>query len=113
MDAGLMPDAIPLRSIFRRLPACDVLAGRQPDIQVNVVCDAHTVRLPATVISRILLAARSIFCGAREITFSRCRWRFDAFNPNLTRRGFGVMAIINNITMLEEVPDRSALIREL
>lgn len=51
---------------------------------------------------------------AREITFSRCRWRFGcAFNPNLDPAWFGgVMAIINNITMLAIVLTGSALIRE-
>ncbi len=32
-----MPDAIPLRSIFRRISSVMCLAGRQPDIQVSGV----------------------------------------------------------------------------
>ncbi len=55
LDAGRYTFAVNIPPNFQR----DVLAGRQPDIQVNVDATRMSRRLPATVISRILLAARS------------------------------------------------------
>ncbi len=86
LDAGRYTFAVNIPPNFQR----DVLAGRQPDIQVNVDATRMSRRLPATVISRILLAARStaLWRARGEITFSRCRWRFGcALTRISTRRG--------------------------
>ncbi len=111
LDAGRYTFAVNIPPNFQR----DVLAGRQPDIQVNVDATRMSERLPATVISRILLAARSTaLWRARgdnvQPVSLEIRMRF---NPNLDPAWFGgVMAIINNITMLAIVLTGSALIRE-
>lgn len=54
LDAGRYTFAVNIPPDFQR----DVLAGRQPDIQVNVDATRMSGRLPATAISRILSAAR-------------------------------------------------------
>ncbi|VEB52633.1 ABC transporter membrane protein [Salmonella enterica subsp. enterica] len=113
LDAGRYTFAVNIPPNFQR----DVLAGRQPDIQVNV--DATRMSQAFTgnsLYPEILLAARStaLWRARGEIAFSRCRWRFGcALTPNLDPAWFGgVMAIINNITMLAIVLTGSALIRE-
>lgn len=87
LDAGRYTFAINIPPNFQR----DVLAGRQPDIQVNV--DATRYR-----------------DNSEPLVSLETRMRF---NPNLDPAWFGgVMAIINNITMLAIVLTGSALIRE-
>lgn len=111
LDAGRYTFAVNIPPNFQR----DVLAGRQPDIQVNVDATRMSRAFTATVISRILLAARSTaLWRARgdnvQPVSLEIRMRF---NPNLDPAWFGgVMAIINNITMLAIVLTGSALIRE-
>lgn len=86
LDAGRYTFAVNIPPNFQR----DVLAGRQPDIQVNVDATRMSQALPATVISRILLAARStaLWRARGEIAFSRCRWKFGcALTQIWTRRG--------------------------
>ncbi|EAX4441027.1 ABC transporter permease [Salmonella enterica] len=87
LDAGRYTFAVNIPPNFQR----DVLAGRQPDIQVNV--DATRAR--GDNVQPVSLEIRM------------------RFNPNLDPAWFGgVMAIINNITMLAIVLTGSALIRE-
>ncbi len=54
LDAGNYTFAINIPPNFQR----DVLAGRRPEIQVNVDATRMSERLPAMAISRILLAGR-------------------------------------------------------
>lgn len=94
----------------------DVLAGRQPEIQVNV--DATRMSQAFTGNGYI----QNIITG--EVNSFVARYRDNSvlpvelavrmrFNPNLEQERFGaVMAIINNITMLAIVLTGSALIRE-
>lgn len=54
LDAGRYTFAVNIPPDFQR----DVLAGRQPDIQVNVDATRMSGPLPATAISRISSVAR-------------------------------------------------------
>ena len=94
----------------------DVLAGRQPDIQVNV--DATRMSQAFTgngYIQNIINGEVNSFVAryrdnSEPLVSLETRMRF---NPNLDPAWFGgVMAIINNITMLAIVLTGSALIRE-
>ena len=112
LDAGRYTFAINIPPNFQR----DVLAGRQPEIQVNV--DATRMSQAFTGNGYI----QNIITG--EVNSFVARYRDNSvlpvelavrmrFNPNLEQERFGaVMAIINNITMLAIVLTGSALIRE-
>ncbi|EOF9231521.1 ABC transporter permease [Klebsiella pneumoniae] len=112
LDAGRYTFAINIPPNFQR----DVLAGRQPEIQVNV--DATRMSQAFTGNGYI----QNIITG--EVNSLIARYRDNSvlpvelavrmrFNPNLEQERFGaVMAIINNITMLAIVLTGSALIRE-
>ncbi len=112
LDAGRYTFAINIPPNFQR----DVLAGRQPEIQVNV--DATRMSQAFTGNGYI----QNIITG--EVNSFIARYRDNSvlpvelavrmrFNPNLEQERFGaVMAIINNITMLTIVLTGSALIRE-
>ncbi|AKG71776.1 membrane protein [Serratia fonticola] len=112
LDAGSYTFAIDIPPNFQR----DVLAGRQPAIQLNV---------DATRMSQAFLGnsyIQNIVTG--EVNEFMERYREGTalpvdleirtrFNPNLEQSWFGsVMAIINNITMLAIILTGSALIRE-
>ncbi len=100
LDAGRYTFAINIPPNFQR----DVLAGRQPDIQVNV--DATRMSQAFTCIGYI----QNNING--EVNSFVARYRDNSeplvsletrmrYNPNLDPAWFGgVMAIINNITML-------------
>ncbi len=94
----------------------DVLAGRQPDVQLNI--DATIMSqafIGATYIKSIALGEVNEYltgrrdAGATPITLTpRVR-----YNPNLTGVWFGgVMEVINNVTMLTVVLVGAAFIRE-
>ena len=112
LDAGRYTFAINIPPGFQH----DVLAGRQPELQVNV--DATRMSQAFTGNSYI----QNIVTG--EVNSFVARYRDNGtlpvelavrmrFNPNLEQERFGaVMAIINNITMLAIVLTGSALIRE-
>ena len=112
LDAGRYTFAINIPPNFQR----DVLAGRQPEIQVNV--DATRMSQAFTGSGYI----QQIVMG--EINEFVQRYRGSAvppvdlalrmrFNPALTRAWFGsLMEIINNVTMLSIVLAGAALIRE-
>ena len=112
LDAGRYTFAINIPPNFQR----DVLAGRQPEIRVNV--DATRMSQAFTGNGYI----QNIITG--EVNSFIARYRDNSvlpvelavrmrFNPNLEQERFGaVMAIINNITMLAIVLTGSALIRE-
>ncbi|SUG96909.1 ABC transporter ATP-binding protein [Salmonella enterica subsp. enterica] len=106
LDAGRYTFAVNIPPNFQR----DVLAGRQPDIQVNV--DATRMSQAFTGNSYI----QNIISG--EVNSFVARARGDnvqpvsleirmRFNPNLDPAWFGgVMAIINNITHAGDSADR-------
>ncbi|MBX6743145.1 MAG: ABC transporter permease [Acetobacteraceae bacterium] len=121
------PEVIPLTEVDRRIDAgrntfvldippdfqADLLVGRSPAIQVNV--DAAAVMragIGAGYIQRIIADEISTFLGAAQTAPVALQLRI-AFNPNLTTSWFtGVMAIINNITMLAVLLAGAAVIRE-
>ena len=112
LDAGRYTFAINIPPNFQR----DVLSGRQPDIQVNV--DATRMSQAFTgngYIQNIINGEVNSFVAryrdnSEPLVSLETRMRF---NPNLDPAWFGgVMAIINNITMLAIVLTGSALIRE-
>ncbi len=112
LNRGSYTFALDIPPNFQR----DVLAGRHPEIQVNI---------DATRMSQAFLGnsyIQNITLG--EVNEFLAKYRSNAslpvdlevrmrFNPNLTQSWFGsVMAIINNITMLSIVLTGAALIRE-
>jgi ABC-2 type transport system permease protein len=112
MDSGRYTFVVVIPGNFQ----ADVLAGREPAIQVNI--DA-TAMMQAGIgdgyISGILSQEISRFVdpsGSQPDTPVELKTRY-AFNPNLTSSWFtGVMEIINNVTMLSIVLTGAALIRE-
>ncbi|CAG9419284.1 ABC transporter permease [Providencia alcalifaciens] len=112
LDRGAYTFAIDIPPNFQR----DVLAGRHPQLQVNI--DATRMSqafLGNSYIQNITLGEVNEFLAKYR---SQGRLPVDLevrmrFNPNLTQSWFGsVMAIINNITMLSIVLTGAALIRE-
>ncbi|MCB1714316.1 MAG: ABC transporter permease [Candidatus Competibacteraceae bacterium] len=94
----------------------DVLAGRQPTIQVNIdATQMSQAFIGASYIESIASAEINSFVQRRQSTTvlpieltTRVK-----FNPNLTSTWFGaVMEIINNITLLSIILTGAALIRE-
>jgi ABC-2 type transport system permease protein len=94
----------------------DILAGRQPSVQINV--DATAVAQAAngmTYIQNVILNYVTQFIMGREglmgapvkmVTHSK-------FNPNLKSSWFNsVMQVINNLTMITVILTGAALIRE-
>ena len=112
MDAGLSTFALDIPPDFQR----DVLAGRQPTIQLNV--DATRMTQAFTGSSHI-----QTIVGYEVSEFVR-RYRSEEalpvdlalrarFNPELNKSWFGsIMEVINKITMLSIVLTGAALIRE-
>lgn len=112
MDAGLDTFALDIPPEFQR----DLLAGRQPTIQLNV--DATRMSQAFTGSGYI----QSIVAG--EIASFAQRYRPDPtppvdlalrarFNPSLNQSWFGaVVQVINQVTMLSIVLTGAALIRE-
>ena len=112
LNSGAYTFALDIPPNFQR----DVLAGRHPEIQLNV--DATRMSqafLGNSYIQNITLGEVNEFLAKTRSNASlpvdlEVRMRF---NPNLTQSWFGsVMAIINNITMLSIVLTGAALIRE-
>jgi len=112
MDAGRYTFVIDIPPDFQ----ADVLAGRQPALQVNV---------DATAMSQAGIGAGYIRNILTEELAEFLRGRYDAplppveivvrslFNPNLEASWFvGVMQIVNMITVLAIVLTGAALIRE-
>jgi len=112
MDAGRYTFVLDIPPDFER----DLLAGRQPTIQVNV---------DATMMTQAFIGSsyiQNIVTG--EINEFMQAYRAEAmlpiglavrtkFNPNLTSTWFSsVMEVINNITMLAIVLTGAAVIRE-
>ncbi|WP_022960665.1 ABC transporter permease [Spongiibacter tropicus] len=112
LDAGRYTFALTIPVNFQR----DVLAGRQPEMQLNV--DATRMSQAFTGSSYI----QQIALG--EVSEFVQRYRSDSslpidlnlrmrFNPNLDESWFGsLMEIINNVTLLSIILTGAALIRE-
>ncbi len=112
LDAGRYTFVLDIPPDFQR----DVVAGRQPTIQVNIDATRMTQAfVGATRIQNIVTDEISDFVQRGEgatalpiILIVRVK-----FNPNLNGTWFGgVMEIINNITMLSIILTGAALIRE-
>jgi ABC-2 type transport system permease protein len=112
MNLGLDTFALDIPPSFQ----ADVLAGRRPAIQVDV--DATAVMqagIGAAYIEQILATetARFLRRSEQEASAPADLVVRIAFNPNLNVTWFsGVMAIIDNITMLAVVLAGAAVIRE-
>ncbi|MGV6871668.1 ABC transporter permease [Pseudochelatococcus sp. B33] len=112
MDAGLDTFALNIPPGFQR----DLLAGRQPVIQLNVDATRMSQAFSGSGYVQTIVTA--------EINEFLARYRANAvlpvdlalrarFNPELNKRWFGaVVQIINNVTMLAVILTGTALIRE-
>ncbi len=112
MDAGLDTFALIIPPNFQE----DVLAGRRPEIQLNVDATRMTQAFTgsnyiATIVNDETRSFAQRYRGARELPVEltlRAR-----FNPSLNEAWFGsIMELINNVTMLSIVLTGAALIRE-
>lgn len=112
MDAGLYTFTLNIPPNFQS----DVLAGRQPALQLNV--DATQISQAFTgagYIQNIVSSEIGEFIGRyRALASQRAELNVRMqFNPNLTRTWFGsVMEVINQITLLSIILTGAALIRE-
>ena len=112
MDAGLYTFTLNVPPNFQS----DVLAGRQPALQLNV--DATQISQAFTgagYIQNMVSSEIGEFIGRyRALAAQRAELNVRMqFNPNLTRTWFGsVMEVINQITMLSIILTGAALIRE-
>ncbi len=112
MDNGRYTFILDIPLHFER----DVLAGRQPAIQVNVDATAMVqAGLGSSYIQQILTTQISDFLSRSERS-PPGPVNLDirvAFNPNVTTSWFtSVMGIINNVTMLAIILSGAAVIRE-
>jgi ABC-2 type transport system permease protein len=112
MDRGLYTFILDIPPDFQR----DVLAGRQPTLQLNV--DATRMSqafIGNSYIQAIVNGEAAAFVQGHRAT-ARLPVELEArvlFNPNLSSAWFGsVMELLNSITMLSIVLTGAALIRE-
>ncbi|HLW27597.1 MAG TPA: ABC transporter permease [Kiloniellales bacterium] len=112
MDAGLETFALNIPSNFQR----DLLAGRNPAIQLNVDATRMTQAFTGTgyVSSIVSAEVQEFAAGYRQdaepgvALVGRAR-----FNPELDPAWFGsIVQVINNVTMLSIILTGAALIRE-
>ncbi|MGX1101447.1 ABC transporter permease [Amorphus sp. MBR-141] len=112
MDAGLDTFALDIPLNFQR----DVLAGRQPAVQLNVDATRMTQAFTGsgyvqTIVSDEVASFVQRYRSGSNLPISlvpRIR-----FNPELNKSWFGaLMEIINNVTLLSIVLTGAALIRE-
>ncbi|CAI8793311.1 ABC transporter permease [Methylocaldum szegediense] len=112
MDAGLYTFVLDIPPNFQR----DVLAGRQPAIQLNI--DATRMSqafIGNSYIQNIINGEVADFVeGQRTVATLPVELEVRMrFNPNLTSTWFGsVMQVINSVTMLSIILTGAALIRE-
>jgi len=112
MDEGTITFALDIPPDFQR----DVLAGRNPDIQLNVdatrISQAFTgggyiQTIIATEVAAFLQRYRAVTVLPVDLAL-RAR-----FNPNLSKAWFGaVIEVINQVTLLSIILTGAALIRE-
>jgi ABC-2 type transport system permease protein len=95
----------------------DVLAGRQPTLQIDVDATAMTVAGNGlTYLQNIITQEAQSYAGRNEgVTAQPINLVIRAqFNPNLQSAWFhAIMSVIQNITMLTVILSGAALIREL
>ncbi|MFT0862459.1 ABC transporter permease [Ancylobacter sp. G4_0304] len=112
MDAGRLVFVVEIPPDFQ----FDVLAQRQPSLQINVDATAMTQAGNGTVYLQSIIAQEVANFAARgePATASPVNVVIRArFNPNLTSGWFtSVMQVINSITMLTVILTGAALIRE-
>jgi ABC-2 type transport system permease protein len=112
MDAGLYTFALDIPPNFQR----DVLAGRSPEIQLNVDATRMSQAFAGNAyVQQIALGEVGDFVQRyRTTTVPPVDLALRArFNPALEKSWFGVlMQIINNVTMLSIILTGAALIRE-
>ena len=112
MDAGLDTFALNIPPEFQR----DLLAGRQPTIQLNVDATRMTQAFTGSGYIQTMIASEVAEFSQhyRGIATPPVDLELRArFNPSLTQTWFGaVMEVINNVTMLSIVLTGAALIRE-
>ncbi|MDE2400814.1 MAG: ABC transporter permease [Burkholderiales bacterium] len=112
MDAGRFTFAMDIPPNFQS----DVLAGKQPSIQLNVdATQMSQAFLGAGYIQSIALGEVAEFlAGERMVSTPLVDLSLrNRFNPGLDNTWFmGVMELINNVTMLSIVLTGAALIRE-
>ncbi len=112
MDGGLDTFALNIPPEFQR----DLLAGRQPTIQLNVDAtrmsqaftgSGYIQTMITSEVAEFVQRYRGVAAPPVDLAL-RAR-----FNPSLTQAWFGaVMEVINNVTMLSIVLTGAALIRE-
>lgn len=112
MNAGTYTFIVDIPPNFER----DVLAGRQPGLQVNIDATAmvqaglganYTQQIIATEISQFLSRNESTPLSPANLAIR------IAFNPNVMTAWFSsVMGIINSVTMLAIILAGAALVRE-
>ncbi|MDO9041172.1 MAG: ABC transporter permease [Desulfocapsaceae bacterium] len=112
MDAGLDTFALNIPPDFQR----DLLAGRQPTIQLNVDATRMTQAFTGSGYIQTMIASEVAEFSQhyRRIAAPPVDLELRArFNPSLRQAWFGaVMEVINNVTMLSIVLTGAALIRE-
>jgi ABC-2 type transport system permease protein len=112
MDAGLDTFALNIPPNFQR----DMLADRQPTIQLNVDATRMTQAYTGSGYIQTIVdgEVRAFATGYRANPAPPVGLALRArFNPTLTRSWFGAMVqVINNVTMLSIVLVGAALIRE-
>ncbi|GAB6193802.1 ABC transporter permease [Desulfocastanea catecholica] len=112
MDTGIDTFALNIPPEFQR----DLLAGRQPTIQLNVDATRMTQAFSGSgyIQSMITGEVAEFVQHYRGIATQSVDLELRArFNPSLTQSWFGaVMEVINNVTMLSIVLTGAALIRE-
>ena len=113
LDAGLDTFALDIPPDFQR----DVLARRQPTIQLNVDATRMSQAFSgAADIQAIILTEVNQFAQGHQIRILASPVDLDLrsrFNPELNRIWFGsVMEVINQVTLLSIILAGAALIRE-
>jgi ABC-2 type transport system permease protein len=112
MDAGYYTFVIDIPPDFE----ADMLAGRQPAVQVNIDATAMTqAGHGATYIQQIITQEVEAFMSAGEplLQLPVSQVIRVEFNPNIQSRWFlGVMQLVNMITLLAIMLSGAALIRE-
>ncbi|MYL82313.1 ABC transporter permease [Desulfovibrio aerotolerans] len=112
LDAGRSIFVLDIPPHFER----DVLAGKQPDIQVNIDATCMSQAFIGAVYIQNIIAnevAAFVAWGQQTPQLPIALATRVKFNPNLTSSWFGsVMEIINNITLLSILLVGTALVRE-
>ena len=110
MDSGENTFVVVFPPNFER----DVLAGRQPEVQINVDATRMTQAFSGSgYIQQIIQKEIQTFFSQSDSKQSAEFVVRNRFNPNLTQSWFtSVMQLVNNITMLAIILTGAALIRE-